>query len=434
MDNSRKSLDNTEFLIIAFYKKYEIKPLLSDYFNFATIVCSLYKAKTQEASLILALEKLISSQRKKLDCKLSSSQFEGILSRAKASTWSLKISDLEKSANFSATDTLTQNFRRNNKYKGIKNAGNTCYLAATLQALFATQEFRMKILESLEEMSCSSLTNIVSGEDSKKKDILEQTRRIFFQLIASESESVDPYNFKKALPDQFSLANTEQDAFEFLQVYLDCLEKQLGPEVINNLFGGEMLTKWECQQCFISRAKKSVFLHLGLNFRETEGQYEDLVQMLIRNFENSVFEEEASLNCDNCKTKSLLTLQKIEITQVPQYLIIVLNRFYFRRGEQQGCKISTNVDIHPFIDLVDILRDQINVRQAKYQLYAIVIHKGSSSEHGHYYSLIRDNEDPNLWVLLNDSLTYSLAEGENHQEHLNRYKEDTPYILFYKKH
>jgi len=194
-----------------------------------------------------------------------------------------------------------------------------------------------------------------------------------------------------------------------------------------------MLTKWECQQCFISRAKKSTFLHFGLNFKETDGQYEDLLQMLIRNFENSAFEEDSSLNCDNCQAKSLLTLQKMEITQVPQNLIIVLNRFYFRRGEHQGCKISTNVDIYPFIDLVDILRDQINVQKAKYQLYAIVIHKGSSSEHGHYYTLIRDNEDPNLWVLLNDSLTYSLAENENHQEHLNRYKEDTPYMLFYKK-
>ena len=97
--------------------------------------------------------------------------------------------------------------------------------------MFATEEFRIKILEEVS----FSMTNSICQDVEREDDVFQQTKLLFFQLIASESESVDPCKLKKSLPQQFSLSNTEQDAFEFLQVFLDCLEKQLDP-VCKNTF------------------------------------------------------------------------------------------------------------------------------------------------------------------------------------------------------
>ncbi len=39
----------------------------------------------------------------------------------------------------------------------------------------------------------------------------------------------DPRDIRETLPDQFRLANEEQDASEFLKIYLDHLENRLKP-------------------------------------------------------------------------------------------------------------------------------------------------------------------------------------------------------------
>jgi len=116
---------NTEFLIITFYKRTDTKKFLNEYLNFVGVLCSLYKGKTQEINFVSSLETYIWTQREKLDCKLSLHQFNLLVDQARGSVWKLKLSDFERSQYFSATDALTQNFRRNNKYKGIKNAGNS---------------------------------------------------------------------------------------------------------------------------------------------------------------------------------------------------------------------------------------------------------------------------------------------------------------------
>lgn len=91
------------------------------------------------------------------------------------------------------------------------------------------------------------------------------------------------------------------------------------------------------------------------------------------------------------------------------------------------------MNIYETLDLKEIFQEQIKVSDARYQIYAIVIHKGLSIYSGHYYALVRDNEDPSVWVLINDSWAYSIKRDVNLKKLLGEYEGDTPYLLFYKK-
>ena len=109
--------------------------------------------------------------------------------------------------------------------------------------------------------------------------------------------------------------------------------------------------------------------------KNQEENNEDLMKMIARFFEPDSFEGVTSLNCDFCRKKSLLTTQMTELTKLPPYLVISLNRFYFDEGEQRGSKILTFVDIYPYIDFKDILKYQVSAQNTQYQLYAIIVHK-----------------------------------------------------------
>jgi len=110
-----------------------------------------------------------------------------------------------------------------------------CYIASTLQALFMTEDFRLRILDLVEEeMNLTQFLqdhyepkNNLAQIENKSFDLLKETEGVFYKLVASEEEAINPERFKEALPDQFRLANFEQDTLEFLLIYFDCLEMRL---------------------------------------------------------------------------------------------------------------------------------------------------------------------------------------------------------------
>lgn len=61
-----------------------------------------------------------------------------------------------------------------------------------------------------------------------------------------------------------------------------------------------------------------------------------------------------------------------------------------------------------------------------YNLFAAVIHAGTTLDSGHYYTLAKDNDQ---WHKYNDDEV--TLEDENHLNGLNR--SSTPYILFYRR-
>src|SRR4051794_41006680 len=105
-------------------------------------------------------------------------------------------------------------------------------MGSVLQALYMTEDMKVKILRMLEDESTQSRNGLSTSRITEKKvfgrqNVLKETETLFYELLTSYDSSVSPSTFKACLPDQFSLSWSQHDALEFLQVYLDCLEHQL---------------------------------------------------------------------------------------------------------------------------------------------------------------------------------------------------------------
>ena len=64
-----------------------------------------------------------------------------------------------------------------------------------------------------------------------------------------------------------------------------------------------------------------------------------------------------------------------------------------------------------------------------YSMVAMCVHSGSSLHYGHYYSYVTYQAE---WLLANDS-QLSETTFESLMANLNLFKDDTPYVLFYKR-
>lgn len=420
-------LANLKFMCINAYKDTKLREYLHDYLNFLDIVVAFYEHYSQEKAWFATLKQYIDEIRKEFSFTLSEREYEKIVSEAQKFIWDLTPDEISGNVKSSFTDALLLKFRTNKKYKGIKNIGNTCYMNSTMQALFMTLDFRVRMIE-LKEYVPRNLSS--DKQMAIEEDIVKETQSLFMKML-SEEEAVDPSSFKPCLPEPFSNSKTEQDAYEFLTRYLDCLENALKysgeiKDLVDECFAGEHLYTYECAQCQKKFTQKQKFLNLNLGF--VENKPNDQIEMIKREYESEAFEKE--VDCENCKTKSALMIRATDINKLPPYLIILLNRFKY--VEQKEIKIFDYCQIYEYLNLRDILKDQKHLEDSEYVLYAVIVHVGSSTETGHYYTIIRDNENINQWFVMNDSLVY-VVDKMDLTEVFKEYEGDTPYLLFYQK-
>ncbi len=158
-------------------------------------------------------------------------------------------------------------------------------------------------------------------------------------------------------------------------------------------------------------------------------QDEQSIQSFLDNYFKSEDLNESNGNlysCQNCQ--SMQNAKKIlKVVKQNDFLILTLNRFFYSSESNQHKKITTQLFYNPVLGL------EINDgTRANYELIACVIHSGSSLHHGHYYAYInQDLLTENSWLLANDE-SLTLISSKTFNDNLNQFKNDTPYILFYK--
>ncbi|KAL4450833.1 hypothetical protein ABPG74_011675 [Tetrahymena malaccensis] len=319
-----------------------------------------------------------------------------------------------------------------------------------------------------------------------------QLQKLFSLLFKSKRTYINPAFFKGILPDFFRFSYAQQDASEFGRIFLDQLERSVqntnDNKLLDDYFIGQYdhtITCLKCKNQFISKEK---FLDISLNFSENQDNTVTFNGLLQHNFKPEVFQGDNKYDCSICNEKN--DAQKdMQISYLPNYVILTLNRFQYDLKTFKKIKLLQQIDIPEEIDLTQYQKnisqtessfncldqDQSpisqNISEKKmipeieqnsgqeggnqdkkdeqmickseqqesqkinkniYQLYSIVVHRGSTAESGHYFTYSRESSDENCkWILFDDS---NISFEENLQNVLgtfNNSSTNTPYLLFY---
>ncbi|XP_051978629.1 uncharacterized protein LOC127640214 [Xyrauchen texanus] len=288
-----------------------------------------------------------------------------------------------------------------NEYCGLQNQGATCYLNAVLQCLFMTEDFRKAVLK----------------KSWKPKSVSIELKHLF-TCLRSKDRSVSTEGITNAL----AIGNVceEQDAAEFLQKILSMIE----PEP-SEIFHGKKKHSSTCLQSqheSVEEINSFCFLAIAM---DSDQHVINVQNSFNSQFEATLQEGEDQLFCENCK---MMTDMKFSYTilQVPQVLVLQMQRFYLDYNSMTFLKNKRDVEIPLHLSV----QDEGGV-QYEYDLYAVINHSGSLSG-GHYFADIKSFENQQ-WYQFNDSSVYRIQKFDGGRHLKKHFVSDMACLLFFKR-
>ncbi|CAF0847511.1 unnamed protein product [Rotaria sordida] len=318
---------------------------------------------------------------------------------------------------------------------GLVNIGNTCYLNAIMQALYACTKFRMCVL------NCDIL--------SSNNELLKSLQNLFAFLALSQRPYYRPEKFwLQAKPSYFE-RNQQQDCQEFLRHLLDSLHEEAKKTIQNESnidfvkqhLMGTCVHLSKCLTCLSITKSQDLFYDLSIGFNDQSSTNNEeqkcfsLQSLIDHAFAWESLNNENQLACDKCQIKQD-GLRRMFLTSHPNYLVLLLKRFVHNRltGKYEKCLDRTTLP-----ELIKLLT--VNETFISYRLKAIVVHHGLSMNSGHYYAFVNFNNDDLIdktntnyigWWLFNDTHVEHLT-FENVYAHFQRFQSATPYVLIFEK-
>lgn len=183
--------------------------------------------------------------------------------------------------------------------------------------------------------------------------------------------------------------------------------------VVQKSFGGRAVTISKCGTCGTQSEQTDNFRELQLSYpNSTENQS---VQTLINYYlQPEILSDDNQYHCEKCK--SLTDGERVtRIIEPPRRLTLTLKQFRYNPVSQTKTKLLQKVK----------LDNRVCLDKKQYELYAAVVHYGSSVDSGHYYTFARDNLE---WYKFNDCSVMRTKADELH----GLLPPETPYILFYR--
>jgi len=192
----------------------------------------------------------------------------------------------------------------------------------------------------------------------------------------------------------------QRDAHEFLTIYLEAIlnasfhEKPSRAHVIRNqattplfkIFGGKLRSQITCEQCnYKSDTFDETFtFNLPLPRTTPVATFGEAMKQLCS---SDRLTKDNKYLCPSCKSKQNAT-KRTSINQAPRILIATIKRFdIFGRKLSKKIKYPSTFNMKTLMDsAVDKSIPESKIPDEIYDLYGVVIHHGSSTNSGHYYS------------------------------------------------
>ncbi|KAJ0242627.1 Ubiquitin carboxyl-terminal hydrolase 21 [Hirschfeldia incana] len=306
---------------------------------------------------------------------------------------------------------------------GLYNSGNTCFIASVLQCFTHT----VPLLDSLRSYKYQDPCNC--GNESFC--VLKSLRDHIELALRSSGYDLQIHRFRDNInyfsPD-FQI-NNQEDAHEFLQSFLDKLERcslnlsarnqpsavvsSQGVNIVDNVFGGRLVSKLRCCNC----NSISEIFEPSVGWSLEIDDVEDLSSAL-ESF-TCVEKLEDQLTCDDCKEK-VSKEKQLKFDKLP-----LVATFHLKRFKNDGVymeKIFKDVKFPLELDMLPYMSSNENPEvSTKYYLYAMVEHLGSGVHFGHYSSYVRSA--PGTWHHFDDAKVRRISE--------DCVLSKTAYMLFY---